>query len=104
MPTPPCFCEEGPLWCCLGRNVDPDIGDTLSKSGRRIGAMDICCEGCTDLTSLGAVATNAEMEATDIDCEGCMYLTSFGAVATNVGMGGTGGGGDDMVGLGGGER
>ena len=47
---------------------------------------------------------NAEMEVMDIDCEGCMDLTSFGAVVTNVGMGGTGGGGEDVVGLGGGER
>jgi hypothetical protein len=90
------------LGLCRGRNVDSDIGDALSKSGRRIGAADICCEGCTDLASLGALAMNAEM---GIGCEGCMDLTCFGAVvATNVGMGGTGGGGEDVVGLGGGER
>lgn len=60
--------------------VDSDRGDTLSKSGRRIGDTDIGCEGW------------------------CMYLTSLGAVTTKAGMGGTGGGGEGMDGLGGGER
>lgn len=79
MPTQLCFSGvTGLLACFRGRNTDSDSGDMLPRSERRIGAIDICCEVCDGLSSIGA--------------------------STKAGIGGTGGGGEAMVGLGGGER
>lgn len=79
MPMDLCFSGGGGGYCLAGMLVDSDRGDKSSRSGRWIGVAAIGCGRCVGLISAEDASTNA-------------------------GIGGTGGGADERVGLAGGER